>query len=191
MSKSASTRGSSADTTLFIRPVLEWVFWIALVGLYVQQTSYFDETLQNYRLGATGWPRALCLVAVVGATGQLITRLLEIHRGSPEELGLNEEPVERNWRQMALHLSIFGFPFCFLYVVPAIGFYVAAPLFVLGLLLLLGVRKPLTIALVVAIVFGLFLVAFTRFFYVALPVGSIPFFYDVNVAVIEFTRYGK
>ncbi|KAJ54338.1 hypothetical protein ACMU_18080 [Actibacterium mucosum KCTC 23349] len=191
MTKSALAGVPPTDATRYIRPVLEWLFWIALVALYAQQTSFFDETLQNYRLGATGWPRGLCIAAAIGATGQLITRLLAIHRGAPEGVGPSDGPAQRNWLQMAQNLAIFGFPFCFLYAAPSIGFYVAAPLFILGLLLLLGVRKPLTIALVVAIVFGLFLVVFTRFFYVALPVGSMPFFYDVNVAVIEFTRYGK
>jgi hypothetical protein len=191
MSKSAIAGAPSTDARQFIRPVLEWLFWIILVALYAQQTSFFDEVLQNYRLGATGWPRALCVVAVIGATGQLATRLLAIHRGTSAVLDSIDGSVRKNWQQTAQNIAIFGFPFCFLYAVPSIGFYVAAPLFILGLLLLLGVRKPLTIALVVAIVYGLFLVIFTRFFYVALPVGSIPFFYDANVAIIEFTRYGK
>ncbi|CUH78236.1 Tripartite tricarboxylate transporter TctB family protein [Tritonibacter multivorans] len=191
MSKSAFVGAPSADATQFIRPVLEWVFWITLVALYAQQTTFFDETLQNYRLGATGWPRGLCYVAIAGATGQLVSRLLAIHRRTAENSDSDGFRVQRNWSQTAQHLAIFGFPFCFLYAVPSVGFYVAAPVFILGLLLLLGVRKPRTIALVVAIVFGLFLLIFTRFFYVALPVGSIPAFYNVNVTVIEFTRYGK
>lgn len=88
-------------------------------------------------------------------------------------------------------LAIFCWPFVFLYITPKLGAYLSVPIFIVGLLLLLGVRKPKPIALVLIVVYGLTLLIFTRFFFVALPLGNEYLFYDINVAIIEFARIGR
>ena len=73
---------------------------------------------------------------------------------------------------------------------PSIGFYVATPVFILGLLLLLEVTSPAALLLVTTVVYSLVLLIFTRFFFVALPVGGIQWFYDINNAIISIVRAG-
>ena len=189
------------DLRAFVGPFVEWAIWIAVLAWVFWQTQRFDREIAQYAFGAAGWPRALCIAAALGATGQLIYRIAEIRRGRtavPEsavpETAAPESAAPEGQRpglwQRAKHLPIFIFPLIYLYLVPSVGFYVATPFFILGLLLILEVRSLKALLGVTCVVYGLVLLLFTRFFYVALPVGRIEAFYDINNAIIGIARYG-
>ncbi len=191
----------SRDLRAFAGPVVEWAIWIAVLAWVFWQTQRFDREIAQYAFGAAGWPRALCIAAALGATGQLIYRIAEIRRGRaavPEaagpEIAAPESAAPEGQKpglwQRAKHLPIFIFPLIYLYLVPSVGFYVATPFFILGLLLILEVRTLRALLGVTCVVYGLVLLLFTRFFYVALPVGRIESFYDINNAIIGIARYG-
>lgn len=180
------------------RPVGEWLLWAFLAILVYAQTGRFDQEIAEYAFGAAGWPRVLCIAVFVGATGQLCSRILQLRRGVS---GGDEEtesagkvslrlPREINGWRLVQRIGIFVFPLLYLFVMPQIGFYVATPLFVLGLLLMLEVRSLVALLTVTAVVYGLVLLIFTRLFFVALPVGRIEAFYDVNNAIISVARFG-
>src|SRR5690606_25355703 len=156
------------------RPVLEWVCWVGLALLAYSQTGYFDQTIPEYRYGATGWPRAICFLLIIGASAQLAFRSREIIRGQAEQQEWEAEqrkPIAR--MRLAQCIAVFVLPLVYLYLVPSVGFYVATPVFIVLLMLLLEVRSIKALAGVTAVVFGTFLIVFTRFFYVALPVGNV------------------
>lgn len=190
MTQTVKANSAQDDLKPYARFVGEWLFWIVLIGLYYQQTGFFDKEISNYDFGAAGWPRAVCLAAMVGATFQLALQIRSYRSGLVQDGG-EAEKTTITPRQWAHRLSIFCWPFVFLYFTPILGAYVSIPLFVAGLLILLGVRSVTSIALVTFIVYGLTLLIFTRFFFVALPVGSEYLFYDINVAIIEFARIGR
>ena len=191
----------SRDLRAFAGPVVEWAIWIAVLAWVFWQTQRFDREIAQYAFGAAGWPRALCIAAALGATGQLIYRIAEIRRGraavaesAVPETAAPESAAPEGQRpglwQRAKHLPIFIFPLIYLYLVPSGGFYVATPFFILGLLLILEVRTLKALLGVTCVIYGLVLLLFTRFFYVALPVGRIEAFYDINNAIIGIARYG-
>ncbi|GAW37345.1 tripartite tricarboxylate transporter TctB family protein [Roseovarius sp. A-2] len=183
----------SAPTGLapYVRYIAEWFFWIALIGLYFQQTSHFGDEISNYRFGADGWPRGIALAALLGATFQLVLQLHSLRSGPPSSTVEHVEELPVSKKQWALRFMIFAWPFVFLYLMPRLGAYVSLPIFIVGFLLLLGVRKIKPISLVLLVVYGLTLLIFTRFFFVALPLGNEGTFYDINVAIIEFARLGR
>ena len=180
------------DLRRFVGPFVEWAIWIAVLAWVFWQTQRFDREIAQYAFGATGWPRALCIAAALGATGQLIYRIAEIRRG--HVTAKSAEPAADGQRpslwQRVKHLPIFIFPLIYLYLVPSVGFYVATPFFSLGVLLILEVRSLRALVDVTSVIYGLVLLLFTRFFYVALPVGRIEAFYDINNAIIGIARYG-
>lgn len=177
---------------LFSKPVLEWLFWLALAAMVYSLTGRFDDPIAEYRFGAAGWPRALCAALVIGATGQLIYKLSR--KQPPQDAVMDSEAAET---QESLSLGsklqrfgVFAAPFIYLYLTPEIGFYVSTPLLIIALLLLLEVRSLKALAGVTLVVYGLVLLVFTRFFYVALPVGRIEAFYDLNNWIIVLVRTG-
>lgn len=168
--------------------LVEWAIWLLVVGVFYLQTARFDDTIASYRLGATGWPRALAVCAALGATGQLVYRLTRGAEAAGPAVAARERLPLGTLLQRA---GIFVLPLVWLWLIPSIGFYVATPLFVIALMLILEVRSPLAILGVTTVVWGLLLVIFTRFFYVGLPTGSIDLFYDMNNWIIATARWGR
>ena len=174
--------------------VLEWLVWVAVVGVALLQTGQFDREVAGYAFGATGWPRAVCAAILIGATGQLALRLLETGRGAASPVaagaagGADDPP--RNLRRLAQRLAVFALPFAYLFLTARFGFYVMTPVFILALMLLLEVRSWTALLAVTATVYGIVLLVFTRFFYVALPVGHVQPFYDINTMIIVLARTG-
>jgi hypothetical protein len=68
------------------------------------------------------------------------------------------------------------------------GFYLTTPVFLAAYLYLLGERNAVRIVLVTAIIYVLMNAIFTTIFYVPLPVGNWPVFYDINTWLLESYR---
>ncbi|WP_224404850.1 tripartite tricarboxylate transporter TctB family protein [Afifella sp. IM 167] len=183
-----ATAARPSQIERFKGPIIEWLVWLAIAGFAYWQTIYFAKDIVGYPPGAAGWPRTICILMALGATGQLLYKLAGHDLAEPAPAAAKE--THTGAHRVVQRLAIFALPFLFLYVSPWIGFYVAAPLFVITLMLLLEVRSPLAIAGVTLIVYALFLLLFTRFFFVALPNGRLDGFYEVNNAIIGFARMG-
>ncbi len=188
------TRELAAKPGAFTMAVLEWLVWAAIVAVAFLQTGEFDREVAGYAFGATGWPRAVCAAIFIGATGQLALRLLEIRRGpaplASASVAESAGGPPRNLARSAQRLAIFALPFAYLFLTGRFGFYVLTPVFILALMLLLEVRSWTALLAVTATVYGIVLLIFTRFFYVALPVGHVQPFYDINTMIIVLARTG-
>ena len=171
---------------------IEWLIWIILAGILYSQTEIFSQPIVEYAFGASGWPRVISLAVILGATSQYIFQILEITRDKNKNPTVNSEEIskESNFRKMVQRIGIFLLPLIYLYFLPSVGFYLLTPFFILMLLLLLEVRRAVAIVAVIAVVYGLTLLIFTRLFYVALPTGSIEFFYNINNLIIGLSRVG-
>lgn len=184
------------------RAVIEWLAWTAIAGVAFLQTGNFNREIADYAFGADGWPLAICSAIFLGATLQLVFGLRQdrphasgrTHHGDDAAVGAS--PAERAGgnsvatRPSLQFVAIFLLPFVYLFLVPRLGFYLMTPLFILALLFLMRVRSLMTLALVTASAYGIALLIFTRFFYVALPVGRIEPFYSLNNAIIALVRTG-
>jgi len=175
---------------------LEWGFWVALAAASYWLTFDFDEPLDIYRFGASGWPRFILVCIVVGATSQLILGLQKERREAAgpandsatagEAEGEAEAPTRRPVSPRLF--GIFVLPLAYLLLLPRTGFFFTTPFFVLAFLWILQVRRPRILIGVTATVYGLVLLVFVRLFYVALPVGNWPVFYDVNNWIVVAVR---
>ena len=178
------------------RLTLEWIFWCALVLVLWSQTDAFSESIAEYAFGAAGWPRAILIGLLLGATGQWALGILghRLGRGGAASQSTQGEgglggKAERSVGRLQ-QIAIFAFPMLYLWLMHRIGFFVATPLFILGYLMVLEVRNWRHLAGVTVAVYGTVLLVFVRFFYVALPVGAWQAFYDINNWIITMVRLG-
>lgn len=183
MTLSARTGAAGAA---WLRPVLEWAFWMALAAVAFDQTALFDREIPNYAFGATGWPRAICAAIALGATGQLLHRLTVGRRAETAA----RAPAGGDLAARLKRAPIFLFPLLFLWLAPRLGFYLTAPVFILGMLLILQVRSVVTLVTATAAIYALVLLVFTRLFFVALPVGRIESLYEINTIIVGLARWG-
>ena len=165
----------------------EWLFWSLLVTIMWLQTDSFSEPIAEFRFGADGWPKMVLLGIFVGATGQMALGLFEALRTQSQTKTDKAPPRQiSRWQQIA----IFALPLFYLWLMHRIGFFVATPIFIAAYLWVLEVRRLQPVLLVTAAVYGFVLLLFVRFFYVALPVGAWPYFYEINNQIITLVRLG-
>ena len=199
-------------------PLAEWFFWTILVAILWSQTARFSQPIANFRFGADGWPRVVLLCLWFGATFQLAVSLWSAGQGDKpankkgkakekdkaknRAKGMAEGMAEgmarfrlsfsalvfskQNWRIA----GIFLVPLLYLWFMRRMGFFVLTPFFVLLYLWVLDVRRWRYLITVSFSIYALVLLIFTRLFYIALPVGSWHWFYEVNNHIITLVRLG-
>jgi len=170
--------------------ILEWAVWIALALIAYNITYVFDKPIEGYRYGATGWPRAVLIAIMAGATLQLIFKYFRWEADSEEEQTPSDAETSGRLSQALGMVGIFAVPFIYLWLLPRTGFYLTTPFFIVAYMAVLNVRSWKPFVFVTATVYGLLLLIFTRLFYVSLPVGSWQPFYDINNAIIVAVRTG-
>ena len=69
-----------------------------------------------------------------------------------------------------------------------IGFYALAPFFAVGVMYLMGERRPDRMALVTAVIMGLVLMLFVSVLYVGLPTGNISPFYEIGAGLVNLLQ---
>lgn len=179
---------STVDRSLR-KPFAELVLWLGVCAIVYSQTGLFDREIPEYRFGAIGWPRVICLIIAIGAIGQFISQVIN-RTSAPKAKNVVGEVISDSWTAIVKRAAIFVFPLVWLYLAPRVGFYLSAPFFVLGMLWLMEVRSPINLIAVTGVIYCILLLIFTRFFFVALPVGRIDFLYDLNVIIINLVRIG-
>jgi hypothetical protein len=153
---------------------------------YGYSFEFSAQSAGTFLWGPAFWPRLFAGVICFAAVMQFYEAL----RGTPAK-GLmpehEDEAGPTNWVRVA---GIFAVPLIYVFALPRIGFFVATPIFLVAELVMLGERNPRRIA---GVTFGVFLaicLVFTTLFYVGLPVGNWPGFYEVNILFVQFLRIG-
>jgi hypothetical protein len=80
--------------------------------------------------------------------------------------------------------GILALPIFFAALLEDMGFYALAPVFIIGVMLLMGERRPSRIALITPLIYGLLLAFFVSLLYVGLPTGNVSPFYDFGNWVV-------
>lgn len=164
------------------RTWLGYAFWCALAMSGFVLTFGFEGEIANYRYGAGGWPRALFVTMVVAATIQLLVTLRQTARGDAAEADQGDDknsgdgPVSLG----GLPLRTITVPVIYIAFLVPVGFFVATPPFLAGVMIAMGERRPMHIALVTLLIYTLVILVFIKLLYVPLPIGTWPGFYDIG-----------
>lgn len=165
------------------KATIEYVAWLAVAAFFFGMSFEFAGGERQEIVTPALWPRIFSLIAVVVATLNFVGRL-RAERG-----GACVGDADRSaWREFATTAKLFVAPLAFAFLLPRIGFFFAAPLFLAVQLLVLGERRPAVILAVVAGVFAVIGGVFTALLYVALPLGSWEPFYSLSAALVAALR---
>lgn len=160
---------------------IELLVWLSLAAMAYVLTFEFADERGTFRWGPTAWPRAVILLLALGALLQFAVRLrnLQPRAASGSTLTLADR---------LRVLGVFAIPLVYVWTLPRMGFYVATPLFLIGYLLYLGERRWRLLLGVPLFIYAIVNLVFTRLFYVALPTGNWPGFYDFSHWFITVIR---
>lgn len=84
--------------------------------------------------------------------------------------------------------AMLALPIFFGVLMQDFGFYSLSPFFAVGVMYLMGERRPGWLALVTAIIIGLVLLLFVSVLYVGLPTGNISPFYDIGTGLVTLLQ---
>lgn len=171
------------------RTWLGYAFWCALAGTGFALTFGFEGQIANYRYGPGGWPRVLFAAMIVFATIQLLVTLRQGRRSPAERAeaagaDTGSGPIAVG----GLPLRTVAIPILYVSLLVPVGFFVATPPFLAGVMISMGERRPLPILLATAIIYGLVILVFIKLLYVPLPVGTWPGFYDIGSWLLATIR---
>ena len=230
--------------------LIEAALWLTLAAVLYVYSFEFDKEIEIYRYGASAWPRAILLLLVIAALGQLLTHwkkgggaadLKAGMIGQAAADGASAPAASHNnlkwyawtfgllaipfvymnlpdwaaalmgWDKPGLHaaklvcaaallsgyaLAIRGNPLGGMLALPILfsallqdfGFYAAAPVFMLGVMHLMGERRCKHLLAIMTGLCALLLLLFVSLLYVGLPIGNITPFYEFGAAVVNLLQ---
>ena len=152
--------------------IIELVFWLALALVAFGLSFQFADEPGTYKWGAASWPRAVIMLMAITAVIHAVMRYRESGQTSADE--------DQTGGSFLGSIGLFLIPLVYVWLLSRTGFYLTTPLFLVALLLYAGERRWQVILLTTVIITFLINLVFAKLFYVALPVGNWPGFYDVN-----------
>ncbi len=161
--------------------------WLGLALIAFALTFGFAGEVGTYAWGAASWPRGVILLMALMALAQFAIRLrgMRARHGAAMERGAADpdSPAGVLPRDAIARVKLagaLGLPLVYVYLLPFTGFYATTPFFLAAYLALLGERRPLTLIGAPLVIYAVINLVFTRLFYVALPTGNWPGFYDFS-----------
>jgi hypothetical protein len=169
---------------------LEVCVWLAIGVSAYAMTFQFDDPIQGYRFGATAWPRAIILGILAVAILQfgLAMREATAAKRPSADKAAQSQPQAPETKAVLKVVLAFVLPLLYLLLLPRTGFYLTTPMFLFTYLFLLGERRWSQLIQVTAIIYAIMIIVFTTLFFVPLPVGYWPFFYDINNWLLQVYR---
>ena len=155
---------------------IELAIWLSLALVAFVLTFQFSDEVGSYAWGAASWPRAIILLMAVGAIVQCLFRLKQAQASAAAA----DDGEAKSLPAPLKLLAVFGVPLLYVFLMPRTGFYLTTPVFLLAYLMVLGERRPKVLIGVTALIYVLINLLFSVLFFVALPTGTWPGFYDFS-----------
>ncbi|MGI9304715.1 MAG: tripartite tricarboxylate transporter TctB family protein [Gammaproteobacteria bacterium] len=171
----------------------EAAIWLLLAALAYYYSFQFDKSIEIYRFGASGWPRAVILLMVAAAICQLIVTWRRGGDAQTQDMLAAqeteaEESGERGVRYYLRVTATLLLPLIYALLLERVGFYVLTPIFILLFLLLAGERRPRYLIGVTVGIYAVLVFVFGRLLYINLPTGNMQPFYDFSNWLLVIIR---
>ena len=168
--------------------LIEAAVWFAIVVIFFGYSFEFNQPIEIYEFGATGWPRIVIFMLLIATAGNLY---FQYHHGSEAQEGrvgiAESDDSETDYSDrttLVKLLAILLTPFIFAWLLKPVGIYFGAPFFIALIIWLFGERRWKPMLSVMCLLYGILLLLFVNILYVGLPTGNIRPFYDIGTWVV-------
>ena len=169
--------------------LVEGAAWSLIVVVFFGYSFEFNQSIEIYKFGATGWPRVILLLLLLVTAGNFYYQFRHGSAIQKGRVGIAETDVsETDYSDPATLLKVAGVlltPFIFAYLLKPVGMYSGAPVFIALVIYLFGERRWKWILgitlLIYAILLGLFVVVLNA----PLPQGNVLPFYDFSGFILK------
>jgi len=175
---------------LTVGHLVETAIWLGLAVILYYYSFEFDRSIEIYRYGAATWPRAIIVLMVVAALGNLYYHWRWGDEAQGQSIGGTSDSPDEAMQttgdeqdSMAYYVRIglmLILPFVYAYLMDSFGFFALTPFFIAAVMILMGERRPLWIIGFTILIYIIILFLFARVLNANLPVGTVHPFYDFS-----------
>ncbi len=172
--------------------LVETAAWLAIFVIFFAFSFEFNQPIEIYKFGATGWPRVVLVMLLLATIGNLV--YLKNHGSAVQKgrVGIADDEGPgadySDLRTLGKVLGVLATPLMFAMLLKPVGFYFATPFFIAAVILLFGERRLKWVlgitVMIYFILLGLFMVVLTS----PLPQGNMSPFYDYSAFVLTLNN---
>ena len=169
----------------------EGAVWLSIAVIVFGFSFEFNQPLEIYSVGATGWPRGglgLMLLVTVGNFYYQYKHGSAIQTGRVGIADEDETGSYDNISAIVKVLAVLGTPFLFALSLKPVGFYFATPFFIALIIVIFGERRWKWILGITALLYALLLGLFMVVLNAPLPQGNVSPFYDYSAFILRLNN---
>ena len=168
--------------------IFEAFFWLLIAVIFFAVSFSFNQPIEIYKFGATGWPRVILFLMALVSLGNFYQAYSKGSKAQEGRVGAkeNDEPIEyTSTGQYFKTGMVLVLPLLYALSLKPVGFYSGTPIFIALIMVAWGERRVRFILtntiLIYAILIGLFMLVLNA----PLPQGNMSPFYDISAFMLK------
>ena len=167
--------------------IVENILWLSIVLVFYIFSFEFDQEIEIYRYGATGWPRSILILLFLVSLGNFLHTYKKGSEAQLGRVGISDDLEEikyEDFGSVKKLIAILLLPLFFAISLKPVGFYSATPFFISGIIYLLGERRMKWILFITLLIYFLLILLFMVVLNAPLPQGNVSPFYDFSALML-------
>ena len=174
-------------TKLKTRHIVETLVWLLTVVVFFVYSFEFNQEIEIYKFGATGWPRVILGILLLVTLGNFLHLYKKGSEAQHGRVGISDQEEDISYDSIGSVqklIAILILPFIFSWSLKPVGFYAATPIFIALLILLLGEKRIKWILANTLFIYFLIILLFMVLLNAPLPQGNVSPFYDFSALML-------
>lgn len=172
--------------------MIETATWLFIATIFFSLTFEFNQPIEIYIFGATGWPRVVIALMLLVTIGNLYHHIKYGSTIQAGRVGIADDDDDAssydNLSAVIKVLAVLGTPFLFALSLKPVGFYFATPFFIALIIIIFGERRWKWILGITALIYVLLLSLFMVVLNAPLPQGNTSPFYDYSAFILRLNN---
>jgi len=168
--------------------LVEGGIWVTIIVIFFSFSFEFNQPIEIYKFGATGWPRVILGILFFVTLGNIYHQYNYGSAIQKGRVGIADEYNEEGDKSTGTLFKIIAVlftPFLYALSLKPAGFYFTTPFFILAIILLFGERRPRWIISITLLIYALLLSLFMVVLNAPLPQGNMSPFYDYSAFILR------
>ena len=167
--------------------IVETLAWISIVLVFYLFSFEFDQEIEIYRFGATGWPRSILIILLLVTLGNFLHTYKKGSGTQKGRVGISDDQEKISYDSfdsIIKLIAILFLPLLYSISLTPVGFYSATPFFIAMIIYLLGENRIKWIFSITIFIYFLLILLFMIVLNAPLPQGNMSPFYDFSAFML-------
>jgi len=168
--------------------IFETVFWLLISVIFFVVSFSFNQPIEIYKFGATGWPRVILFLMALVCLGNFYYAYSKGSKAQEGRVGAkeNDEPIEyTSIGQYFKTGMVLMLPLVYALSLKPVGFYSGTPIFIALIMIAWGERRVRFILINTILIYAILIVLFMLVLNAPLPQGNMSPFYDISAFMLK------